>query len=190
MCICHKCFNKFSPKFRRFKIRKYDGLSLYDYDQEIQEKLYQFKGCFDYELGGIFLNYFLPSLKLKYLGYYLIPAPSHKSHDDKRGFNHVETIFSFLKKKYIKCIHKIDEVKQSDLSAKERHNIYKHLAIENGEQICGKKILVVDDVLTTGSTIKAMIKLIEKYNPKSIKILVVSKTVSPREKSINRSEIL
>ena len=38
----------------------YKALALFDYDDEVKEKLYQFKGCFDYELGQVFLNYFLP----------------------------------------------------------------------------------------------------------------------------------
>ena len=182
-CICHKCFNKFQPKFHKFKVDGYKALALFDYDDEVKEKLYQFKGCFDYELGQVFLNYFLPYLKLKYLGYYLVPAPSHFSHDKARGFNHVEVIFSSLKMKMIKCIHKTSDVKQSDLNAKERQNIHKHLIIENGEQIRDKKILIVDDVFTTGSTIKSMIKLIEKYKPKKIQILLLSKTINPRERN-------
>ena len=160
----------------------YKALALFDYDDEVKEKLYQFKGCFDYELGQVFLNYFLPYLKLKYLGYYLVPAPSHISHDKARGFNHVEVMFSSLKMKMIKCIHKTSDIKQSDLNAKERQNIYKHLIIENGEQIRDKKILIVDDVFTTGSTVKSMIKLIERYKPKKIQILLLSKTINLKER--------
>ena len=40
----------------------------------------------------------------------------------------------------------------------------------------GKKVLIVDDVFTTGSTVNAMIDLIKPKNPKKIKILVMSKT--------------
>lgn len=182
MCICHKCFNKFQPKFHKFKVDGCDALALFDYDDEVKEKLYQLKGCFDYELGQVFLNYFLPHLKLKYHGYILVPAPSHISHDEARGFNHVETIFSVLNMKMIKCVHKIDDVKQSDLNAKERQNIYKHMIIKDGEQLLGQRVLIVDDVFTTGSTVKAMIKLIKNYNPKTIKVLLLSRTVSPRER--------
>ena len=39
-----------------------------------------------------------------------------------------------------------------------------------------KKVLIVDDVCTTGSTIKAMIKLLNSKKPKQIKVLVLSHT--------------
>ena len=39
---------------------------------------------------------------------------------------------------------------------------------------CNKKVLIVDDVLTTGSSIKASIELLKKYKPKKMKGLVVA----------------
>ena len=152
-------------------------MNLYNYDDQIKEKLYQFKGCFDIELGKVFLEYYLMYLRIKYFGYILVPAPSYKTSDEERGFNHVVEIFSSLKMKMCRCIHKINDIKQSDLSAKERQNIGKNLIIKNGEELTNKKVLIVDDVFTTGSTIKAMINLTEKYKPKKIKILVLSKTL-------------
>lgn len=180
--ICHKCFKKFRPVFHKFDVLGYKAMNLFEYDDQIKEKLYQLKGCFDVELGSVFLEYFSPYLRLKYLGYKIVPAPSYFEHDQKRGFNHVEVVFSSLKMKMIKCIHKISDIKQSDLTAKEREKIYKKMIIKNGEQITGKKILIVDDVFTTGSTVKAMIKMIEKYHPKKIKILLLSKTKNLSER--------
>lgn len=43
------------------------------------------------------------------------------------------------------------------------------------EVIKNKKILICDDICTTGSTLKAIIELVKKGNPKDIKILVVAK---------------
>ena len=180
--ICNKCFRKMNPVFNKFEVCGVKAMNIFNYDEIVKEKLYQLKGCFDIELGTVFLEYFQPYLKLKYLGYQIIPAPSYYEHDQIRGFNHVEVIFSSLKMKMLKCIEKITDVIQSDLSAKERENIKKNLIIKNGEQITGKKILIVDDVFTTGSTIKAMINLVKKYHPKKIKILLLSKTLSLSER--------
>ena len=138
--------------------------------------MYQFKGCKDYELRTIFLEYYSQYLNYKFNGYTIIPAPSHKKSDEERGFNHVEEIFSILKLKMMKCIHKTKKVKQADLTTKEREKIGSVLKIEDVD-LRRKKILLVDDVFTTGSTIKSMIKLVKERGAKHIKVLLMSKTI-------------
>lgn len=149
---------------------------MYDYDDLIQSTLYQFKGCFDIELSGVFLDYFRWYLHFKYLDYVIVPAPSSKENDSERGFNHVIEIFKHLRLKIEPCIYKTKNIKQSDLSAEERKNIKDILAIKN-VNLTNKKILIVDDVYTTGSTIKAMIELVKSKHPKTIKVLVMCKTI-------------
>lgn len=151
------------------------GYHIYDYDEEVQGKLYQLKGCFDIELAGIFLDYLRLYLSIKYFGYVIVPAPSSKEADEERGFNHVVEMFKSLKLKMLTCVHKTTNIKQSDLNAEERKNIKNHLTIDDVD-LSNKKILIVDDVYTTGSTVKAMIELIKSKNPKKIKVLVMSKT--------------
>ena len=173
--ICHKCFLKFKPQINKFNIGKVKGLYLYNYDEQVQNTLYQFKGCFDYELAGVFFDYFRLYLFLKYFGYVMVPAPSAKEADEERGFNHVVEMFKSVKLKMNCCVHKTTNVKQSDLSAKERENIKNNLKIDDVD-FSKKKVLIVDDVYTTGSTVRAMIDLVKSKNPKKIKVLVMSKT--------------
>ena len=174
-CICYKCFSKFKPKLKHFKIDNVDGYYIYNYDEEVQNHLYQFKGCFDYELYGVFLEYFRHFLRFKYCMYSIIPAPSSQEADEERGFNHVVEMFKPLKLKMIYCIHKTQNIKQSSLSALERKNVKKIMTIDDVD-LRNKRVLIVDDVFTTGSTVKAMIDLIKTKNPKKIKVLVMSKT--------------
>jgi predicted amidophosphoribosyltransferase len=49
--------------------------------------------------------------------------------------------------------------------------------------------LIVDDVYTTGSSVKAAISLIKKYNPKEIRVLTVAKNIEKLsyKKQINES---
>ena len=166
---------KFKPKLNKFMIDDISGYYIYDYDEEVQKNLYQFKGCFDYELAGVFLDYFRVYLFLKYFGYVLVPAPSAADADKERGFNHVVEIFKTLHLKMNCCIHKTTNTKQSDLSAEERKKIKDNLIIDD-VSFYKKKVLIVDDVYTTGSTVKAMIDLVKSKNPKKIKVLVMSKT--------------
>ena len=106
----------------------------------------------------------------------MVPAPSYEKSDQERGFNHVEEMFKILKLNTMKIVHKIKEVKQADLSSKNREKIKDVLRIDDVD-LRDKKILIVDDVFTTGSTIKAMINLVKEKGAKTIKVLLMSKTI-------------
>lgn len=151
-------------------------LYLYNYDEVVKENLYKLKGCFDIELAPIFLDYFRYYFRSIFLGYIIIPAPSSNDSDEERGFNHVIEIFKTLGLPILQCIHKTKNMKQSDLSQSERGKIRDVLKIDDVD-LSRKKILIVDDVYTTGSTFAAMIELVRSKCPKKIKGLLMSKTV-------------
>ena len=73
----------------------------------------------------------------------------------------------------LSIIKKKIDFKQSDLDLLERKNIRNKLEIIDGDKITGKHIVLVDDVCTSGSTMRAMIELIRPYKPKSIKFLLI-----------------
>ena len=174
--VCDQCFKRFKATFKEFKIQNFQGLSIYDYDENIRELLYQFKGCYDVELGSLVLEPYINYIRYKYIGYYLLPIPSYYKDDIRREFNHVIEAFNSMNLPYISIIEKKDEYKQSDQRKEDRINIKYHLKVSNLEMINNKKILIVDDVVTTGSTLRACINLIKSGHPKDIKILTIAKT--------------
>lgn len=174
--MCHKCLTEFGPVLNEFKVDGIKCINLYFYNEKIQEILYKFKGCKDYELKNVFLDYYNRYLNQRFKNYIMVPAPSYIKNDEERGFNHVEEMFEKLNLETCKCVHKIKQIKQADLSSEERKNIGNVLVIDDVD-FKHKKVLIVDDVFTTGSTIKAMIKLIKQKQPKKIEVLVMSKTI-------------
>lgn len=174
--ICQKCYNQFDVIYKKEKLGSVDTLFLYTYNDFMKKLIYQFKGCYDIELKDIFLERFLFVLKLKYLGYYIVPVPSSIGDDQVREFNHVEKIFESLGLPLIRCLEKKDNIKQSNRKKKDREMIYNSLTInENGKRIKGKKILIVDDIYTTGNTLNSSIELVKKYSPNVIKALIICK---------------
>ena len=74
----------------------------------------------------------------------------------------------------LNILYKSEQYKQSDHKARDRHLISKYLKVSDLEKVKNKKILLVDDVVTTGSTLKAAIELIKEGKPKCIKILTLA----------------
>lgn len=173
--ICEECFNKFEPKFIHFKHGKINCLAIYQYDVTIKELLYKYKGCFDIEMSNVFLSRYLWFLKLKYRGYKIVPLPSYYLDDEARGFNHVKEIGRFFNLPLLDILEKTENVKQADQNVEGRKKIGKILKINNLELIENQKILVMDDVHTTGSSIEAAINLIQQGKPKKIQVFVIAK---------------
>lgn len=172
---CSSCLKNIRGQFISFDVQGHKALSIYKYDSKIQELLYQLKGCFDIEIADVFLSRYWRELHLRFFRYLIVPIPSFIKDDQVREFNHVEEIFKRLKLPMKKLITKTKGVKQANSSFEKRKEIGKYMLLNESVDLSKTKILLVDDVYTTGSTMKAAVKLIESLYPKDIKILVMSK---------------
>jgi len=124
---------------------------------------------------------------LQHLNYDFITfIPLHWTRYAARGFNQAEIIAQTISKKTGKMvIPLIIRSKKTQFQAKialnEREaNVFDAFKINPSceHQIIGKKILVVDDLFTTGATIKAVSLLLFPYNPKQIDLFVASRVIS------------
>lgn len=118
----------------------------------------------------------------------IVPAPSHESKNIERGFNHVVEMFRCLDMKILDMFSKNKDVSQHNLSYIERQKIKDIIYLKNNANIENKKILLVDDILTTGATLKACINLLRPLKPKEIRILVLSKRKFDSSKLKNSNE--
>ena len=174
--ICQACQTEMEPKFISFSVDGHKATSIYDYNPFIRKLIYQYKGCYDYELHKVFLDRYAKEIKLRYFDYVVIPIPSYKNEDEERGFNHVVETFKSLGINMLNIIEKTEKHKQAVSTFNQRKEVYKFLELNSHSDLSKKKVLIVDDVYTTGSTMKAAIHLVEKLNPKKIDVLVVAKT--------------
>ena len=172
--ICASCFRRLEVLFETKRIEDVSGRILYAYNDFFRNLLYLFKGCGDYELREVFLSRFRRELKIRFAGYSVIPAPSNEAEDEKRGYNHVVEIAKSLDLPILPLLFKNKPFKQSARSFSERRKVRDDLSLKNGSPIVGKKILLMDDVVTTGETMKAMIDLVRPLRPKKIRFLVLA----------------
>ena len=180
--ICRSCQTEMEPKFIAFKAEGYSAVAIYEYNAIIKKLVYQYKGCYDYVLNQVFLNMYAKELKIRYSDYLIVPVPSFKKDDETRGFNHVIEIFKNIGLNMLDILIKTEKHKQAISTVNERREVYKVLELKERVDLRKKKVLIVDDIYTTGSTMKSAINLIEKLNPKKISVLVMAKT-KPKQKN-------
>lgn len=203
--ICDECLNKLNSELKLKKIRIDKNNSekiykviyktnniikifyLFEYKDLIRKKIIEFKFNDKSYLYKTFSNIILKNKKIcKLLNSYdiIIPVPMFEKKKSKRGYNQTELISKEIAKRLDitfnnNILFKIKENKtQSLLNYHERKqnviNVYKINDSET-KNVSNKKIILFDDIYTTGFTVKECIKELEKLNPKKIDVLVLAK---------------
>jgi ComF family protein len=177
--ICGYCIiNK--PNYDR-------AISVLKYDAYSKNLIHKFK----YEDQLQILNYFVRLMinigkEVIEQADVIVPVAMHKYKLLKRGYNQAALLAMKIaqkeKKKYLpKLLLKVKNITaQADLKKEQRlknvQNAFK-LNSEYAEAIKGKRVLLIDDVITTGATISECCKVIAKAKPAKIFILTIAKRV-------------
>ena len=107
-----------------------------------------------------------------------VPIPLHPEREKLRGFNQADLIFRNWLKLHgveMQCLLKrvVETAPSFKLSAEERmKNISGAFELEG--DVNGKSILLVDDILTTGTTVMECSRILKLGGAKSIRILVLA----------------
>ena len=154
---------------------------LYIYNDFFREVLYRYKGLGDLQLAPIFLEPFKAELKRRYKDYTIVLVPSNASENFRRGFAFLPWIFKSLGLPMVSPFTKQKDYKQA--SSKNREDIKNVIVFKENIFVSNKKLLVVDDVITSGYTLKTCIELLESKHPKKIDYLVLASKMENIEKS-------
>lgn len=114
---------------------------------------------------------------------YLVPVPLHWSRLAKRGFNQSDEIAKVLARLSGKNVANIVKrtkktLFQSGLNPEQRHdNVAQSFALVNGDLMLykDKHLVIVDDLLTTGATVRAVAHILLRLKPASIAVVVASR---------------
>lgn len=114
----------------------------------------------------------------------IIPVPLHWIRFAWRGFNQAYEIASVIAQKsnkpVVDCLQRVKRTPfQASLSQQERQqNVKNVFRVKNNEHaLKDKHILIVDDLMTTGATMRSVAKELFKSKPASIVFVVVCRVI-------------
>lgn len=178
--ICNECYIELRKKGKIKNIGRY--YYLYYYDEKLKNLIADFKLKNRKNLAreiGMLMKRPLKDLILEKKVDMVLPVPISKARENERGFNQVELLLDECGIKYQKIKREKNTRHMYELfdSKSRRENIYN--AFQSRElNFDGKIVLIVDDIVTTGSTIREMEKEIKKISsPKELYVfsLAISK---------------
>ena len=141
-------------------------LAIYRYEENMKDYFSRYKFMGDYCLRKIFQQEIKANLKsfLK-KGYILVPVPLSEERLEERGFNQVKGLLEGIPYKNI--FEKREIEKQSSRTREERLSQDNSFSLKKGIEL-PSKIIIIDDIYTTGSTLYQMVKLLEDLDVKEV----------------------
>jgi len=157
-----------------------NNYSLFIYSGMIKELLYQYKFNNEKHLSVVFSELIYRYLSINCQDQFtLVPAPSRKSGKRHRGWGHVEIIALILKNHYkvptLFCLKRKGETTQKTLNYEGRlTNLNGKIYIKKNRIVLPEKIIILDDIFTTGATIEQCSKVLRNGGAKEIRSLTVA----------------
>lgn len=160
--LCDDCRQKMEAGKRRIDLGSFRVECLYIYEGLVRNMIIQYKEMYDEALFPVFLWPYVRDLRRKYRHHVLVPVPSIPENNRKRGFRAVDRLFSLLELPLADVLVKKGGPDQKELAFKQRSRVGKHIELKR--PVKGEKILLVDDIVTTGETLKACYRLLNPGN--------------------------
>lgn len=146
------------------------GISLFEYDDVMKQSIYGFKYKNKREYADYYIDEFIGLYKKEILNWQaeiLVPVPLHKSRHLQRGFNQAEVLAKKIGKELDLAvdtkllIRSKKTVAQKGLDNKERAKNLQDAFHIDKKVVQYKKVILIDDIYTTGSTIEACTKVLK-----------------------------
>lgn len=171
--LCGRCAKEEQPFATARSAGIYDGFLL--------EAIHRFKYNGKTSLAGPLINILTEAFPNNVCGL-IVPVPLHKARLKERGFNQSLLLAKGLAKAYnlpidylnLKRIRATDH--QINLKGKERLiNVKNAFEVKDKTAFQDKKIVLIDDVYTTGATVTECSNTLKKAGAKSIDVLTLAR---------------
>ena len=183
--VCGLC-RRIAPQFRR-------AVSFGSYDGELRELIHLFKYNGIRSAGTMLarlLGQTIGGLQLP-VDTVLIPVPLWPGKRQARGFNQAEAIArafcgfkpsSGIQLDTSSLLRTRETASQTGLTRRQRRaNVRGAFAVKNAEKVRGRSILLVDDVMTTGTTVNECARVLLRAGAKEVFVATVARATKEVE---------
>jgi competence protein ComFC len=172
--ICHDCFRwEEDPKWKGVLE---SNRSVYQYNDFLKELLARFKYRGDYALAKVFSEDVRAVLSGGALDL-IVPIPLSSERLSERGFNQAKALVAEAGFQAEELLVRIHGEKQSKKSRSERihlQQVFKVKVVERAD-FSGKNILLVDDIYTTGSTLRHAARVLKNAGANRVKAFTLAR---------------
>ncbi|MDI6732058.1 MAG: ComF family protein [Candidatus Margulisbacteria bacterium] len=180
--LCNSCFSAIrfmKPHLGVHSVAVYDGV--------MKEAIQRFKFNKRKNLAGplgVLMVQYIAELKINMQEIdTLIPVPLHPRRQRERGFNQVhylaEIVSRYFGKPVVPALSRVKDTKPHfGLGREERFiNINQAFAVNDSRAVYNKRILLIDDIYTTGATMAECSRTLQIAGAKKIELLTLSRAV-------------
>ena len=157
-------------------------------DGAVREAIHRYKYqralWFEPFLSGLLVTHALPELRAQSWDA-VVPVPLYPVKEREREFNQAERLGGHLARALdvpleLGLVKRVEPTEaQAKLTRKERlANIRRAFAPAEGVKINGKRVVVVDDVLTTGATTSAVSGVLKRMGAATVVVWAVARAIS------------
>ena len=187
--ICDKCYNKLNSiaKIDKYRYKNFkEHLYIFKYEGKIRNLIIDYKFNDKAYLYELFVKIIIKNKKIcrKIKKYdIIIPVPIHSKRKNERGYNQSELVANKIARN-LNGIELINDslikekhtIAQSSLTKEQRkQNVKKVYKLINKQKIENKKIILFDDIYTTGATANECAKVLKDNGAEEVMIFTIAK---------------
>ncbi|MGE7603955.1 ComF family protein [Peribacillus sp. NPDC097675] len=186
---CTVCSRELDEKFRMGdrcldcvrweKDEKWKGcltknVSIFHYNDYLKDIIAKYKYRGDYALAEAFVPFLRE--KMKEMDFEIITViPLSEERLKERGFNQAQAFTDLLCLEALQLLTRVHTEKQSKKSRKERISLPQVFQVTQTDVIQNKSVLIVDDIYTTGSTLRHAAKILKIAGAREVSSITLAR---------------
>lgn len=163
-CLCLSCRSQLIADKKILWAGDLPIISYYAYQGMLRQLILRYKESYDRYLARVFFRIHQFEIVWKFYRYDIVCIPSAEKDNSRRGFRHCELLAQTIGLPILgDVLEKTHPFKQMHSSRFERMNRAESMVLKNGNLLANKRVLLLDDVVTTKSSMAAAYGLIKDH---------------------------